>query len=418
MTVPDNVTIIGAGPYGLSLAAHLRACGASFRIIGRPMENWLEKMPKGMLLKSAGFASTLYDPDRSFTLQRFCEDHGEPYCDLDYPIPLETFCSYGIAFQKRFAPDLEDEKLTALQRCPEGFELRTEGGKSFKSRRVILGVGIDYFRHVPESLAHLPAKLLSHSAEHHDLAKFAGRKVAVIGAGASATDMAILLHEAKAEVSLIARTQKITFGGPWGGTSPTLWRRIRAPISPIGPGWRSALYSKAPWLFRYLPERMRARIIKSHLGPAGAWFMQKRAEPVPFLLGCRLGQARESGGRVQLELVAMDGGRQQVTVDHVIAATGYRIDVRRLPFLGRDILDQLRLVEYSPILSPNFESSVPGLYFVGPIAATCFGPVMRFAAGAHFTARRVSEHLARPITPPHQSATGKLDSASCTRSSG
>src|SRR5437867_1710154 len=150
MTVATDITIVGAGPFGLSIAAHLGGRGLDFRIIGSPMQSWLTKMPKGMLLKSAGFASSLYDAGRMFTLRQFCEDQGIVYHDLNLPIPLETFSSYGIAFQKRFAPDLEDEKLVALNLCPEGFELRMESGRSFKTRKVVLAVGIDYFRYIPE----------------------------------------------------------------------------------------------------------------------------------------------------------------------------------------------------------------------------------------------------------------------------
>lgn len=392
MTVATEITIVGAGPYGLSIAAYLRGRGLDFRIIGRPMQSWLTKMPKGMLLKSAGFASTLYDPGRTFTLDKFCKDQGISYHDLDIPISLETFSSYGIAFQKRLVPDLEDETLVALSMCPEGFELRMESGKSFKTRKVVLAVGIDNFRYIPEPLASLPVELFSHSAEHHDLDGFRSRDVAVLGGGASAIDIAVLLHEAQANVQLIARQPAIKIGGPWGGRP--LWRRLRAPISGIGPGWRCRIYSDAPWLYRYLPDYLRLRTAKTP-GPSGGWFMQDRAAPVPRLVGCELQETKVSGGRVQLQLAADDGTTRYLSVDHVIAATGYKTDVRRLPFFGAGILEQLQLIGQTPRLSAQFESSVPGLYFVGPMAATSFGPVMRFAVGAGFTSRTISTHLAR-----------------------
>jgi cation diffusion facilitator CzcD-associated flavoprotein CzcO len=87
----SDVAIIGAGPYGLSLAAHLRARGVDFRIFGKPMQTWLEHMPKGMRLKSEGFASSLYDPDSKFTLAAYCKERGLAYADTGMPIPLETF---------------------------------------------------------------------------------------------------------------------------------------------------------------------------------------------------------------------------------------------------------------------------------------------------------------------------------------
>jgi thioredoxin reductase len=392
MTVATEITIVGAGPYGLSIAAYLRGRGLNFRIIGSPMQSWLTKMPKDMLLKSAGFASTLYDPGRTFTLDKFCKDQGISYHDLDVPISLETFSSYGIAFQKRLVPGLENENLVALNICPEGFELELESGKSFKTRKVILAVGIDNFRYIPEPLANLPAELFSHSAEHHDLQRFRSRDVAVLGGGASAIDIAVLLHEAQANVQLVARQPAIHIGGPWGGRP--LWLRIRAPISAIGPGLRSRIYSDAPWLYRYFPDHLRLLTAKTP-GPSGGWFMQDRVASVPRLVGHKLQEAKVSGSRVQLRLAADDGTKRDVLVDHVIAATGYRADVDRLPFLRAGILEQLQLIGKTPRLSAQFESTVPGLYFVGPIAATSFGPVMRFAAGAGFTSRTISSHLAR-----------------------
>lgn len=394
MTVATDITIVGAGPYGLSIAAHLRGQGLDFYIIGSPMQSWLSKMPKGMLLKSAGFASTLYDPGLTFTLDRYCKSQGIPYQYVGLPVRLETFSSYGVAFQKRLVPDLEDEKLVALNLCPEGFELRMESGKSFKTRKVVLAVGIDYFRHIPQPLAYLPGDRFSHSAEHHDLQGFRGRDVAVLGSGASAIDIAVLLHEAQAKVQLIARRPAINFGPEERPSRPFL-RRILAPMSGVGPGWKGLLCTDAPWLYRYLLDHLRLRAAKKFLGPAGGWFMQDRAALVPVLLGCELQDAKVSDGRVQLRLAAADGTERQVLADHVIAATGYKADVRRLPFLSPDILKRLQLVGQTPRLSAHFESSVPGLYFVGAISATSFGPAMRFALGAGFTSQRISTHLAR-----------------------
>src|SRR5271154_4141083 len=101
-----DVTIIGAGPYGLSTASHLRARDISHRIIGWPMRFWRSQMPKGMLLKSDGFATSLSEPNAQFTLRRFCETRGIPYADIGIPISLETFSAYGTAFQKELVPQL------------------------------------------------------------------------------------------------------------------------------------------------------------------------------------------------------------------------------------------------------------------------------------------------------------------------
>ena len=166
-----EIAIIGAGPYGLSIAAHFRRQGIPFRIFGRLMDSWLEHMPKGMLLKSDGFASNVYDPDGEFTLKKFCAEERIAYSDTGLPIRLETFAAYGLAFRERMVPELEDRMVVNLDRSPDGFLLQLDNGEFVKTRRVVLAVGITHFEHIPENLAHLPAEFLSHSARHRDLEK-------------------------------------------------------------------------------------------------------------------------------------------------------------------------------------------------------------------------------------------------------
>jgi hypothetical protein len=84
--------------------------------------------------------------------------------------------------------------------------------------------------------------------------------------------------------------------------------------------------------------------------------------------------------------------------DHVIAATGYKVDLERLTFLSSEIRSQLKSVANTPVLSSNYESSLPGLYFVGVAAANSFGPVMRFAFGADFAARTVTRALLKTLS--------------------
>jgi cation diffusion facilitator CzcD-associated flavoprotein CzcO len=395
MSTITDVTIIGAGPYGLSIAAHLRQRNVDFRIVGKPMHSWLANMPKGMLLKSAGFASSLHDPGNMFPLRRYCKERGIPYEDIDFPIPLETFCSYAMAFQERFVPNVEDGNVVALKPVDEGFELRMENGGSIVTRKVVVAVGLDYFRHIPAELMHLPKEHLSHSAEHQDIQTFRGKEVLVLGSGSSATDIAILLNENFGNVRLIARQTEIDFGERWDNSSLPFLRRMRQPISGIGPGLRSRLWADAPWIYRYFSDHFRITTARTFLGPSGGWFMKERARGLPVLLGCKVKKALVNDGRVQLTLSDNDGATSQVQADHVIAATGYKAEVANIPFLTNAVLDRLDLIGNAPRLSPHFESSVPGLYFVGPIAATTFGPVMRFMVGAGFTAQKISRHLAK-----------------------
>ena len=386
-----EVAIIGAGPYGLSIAAHLRARGVGFRIFGNPMESWRARMPAGMLLKSEGFASDLYDPERRFTLKRFCLQNSLPYEDIGVPIPRETLANYGLRFQEQLVPDLENNQVVALDRSSKDFLLQLDNGETLTAHRVIVAVGSSHFQYLPESLAHLPAERLSHSSEHHDLSRFAGQDVTVVGSGASALDLAVLLQEVGSHVRLVSRRSSLVFLSKPGSRS--LWHKIRYPMSGIGGGWRSRFFTDAPMLFRYLPQQIRLRTIKTYLGPAGGWFVKDQIlGHVPLLLAQTPAYAEVRGGRVYMQCRG-DGMESELLTDHVIAATGYRVDIGRLDFLGDKIRASVRSIENAPVLSRNFESSVRGLYFVGLASTHCFGPVMRFLFGAGYTARRLSEHL-------------------------
>jgi cation diffusion facilitator CzcD-associated flavoprotein CzcO len=394
-----DIAIVGAGPYGLSLAAFLNARGISVRVFGKAMGFWLDNMPTGMHLKSDGFASNLYDPDRIYALKQFCLEQGLSYHDTSIPVSLEIFTNYGLAFQKRFVPNLQQSAVVNLTDNAKGFELTLDNGQSVTARRVVLAIGIQCFRNMPVTLEHLPLKFASHSSDHHDLGLFAKRNVVVLGAGASATDVAALLHEAGAAVQLVARKPNIQFHSPGGSGRRSLWKEIRYPNSGIGPGWRHRFYCEAPALFHLLPDDLRLSIVRRTLGPAGGWFMKERfAGKVPNLLGFAPEAAEIRGSQVHLKLRGTDGSTRELVTDHVIAATGYRIDVQRLDFLSSKIRSQIKTVENTPILSSSMESSVAGLYFVGAAAANSFGPVMRFAFGAGFTAPHVAKALAKSLS--------------------
>jgi cation diffusion facilitator CzcD-associated flavoprotein CzcO len=388
-----EVTIVGAGPYGLSLAAHLGARRISFRILGIPMDFWQSSMPEGMSLKSEGHASSLYDPSRSFTLSRFCAEENLPYADLGLPVTLESFISYGVAFQQRIVPTVEQRIVTSVSACEEGFSLRLDSGEAFTTRKLILAIGVGYFAHVPSALADLADTFATHSSRHAALSAFANRDVAIIGAGASALDLAALLNGVGARPVVITRGPAVQFH-----ERPRLPRkmrnRLRAPSSGIGPGWRSWIYCHAPLLFYYLPERLRLQMMKTTLGPVGCWFTEDAVVgKVSIIINSTVEEATIEGDRVRLRLSTDDARLPHLTADHVIAATGYRVDVDRITFLDEALRTRIDTVENTPILSSNFESSVPGLYFVGPAAANSFGPLQRFAVGARFAARRVSHGL-------------------------
>jgi cation diffusion facilitator CzcD-associated flavoprotein CzcO len=347
-----------------------------------------------MHLKSEGFASDLYDPEAQLTLKAYCAARDIPYADIGLPVAIETFIAYGLEFQRRFVPELENVQINSLVQSAAGFELITSGGETLRARRVVVAAGIVNFAYLPPVLAAIAGPMVSHSSQHSNLGEFKGRKVAVLGAGASAVDIAALLQQVGAEVELIARRQTILFHDPPQEPRPLL-QRLKAPRSGLGIGWRSRMCTDIPLVFHALPQALRVRAVQRHLGPAPCWFVRDAvAGRLPMRLGTTLTGAQIHAGRVRLALTQRGRDDTQVEVDHVIAATGYRADVSRLAFIDQTLQARISRVEGAPALNRHFESSVSGLYFVGAAAANSFGPLLRFAFGAKFAAKRVAARLA------------------------
>ena len=398
MTPSTEVAIIGAGPYGLSLGAHLAAAGVNFRIFGKPLSTWRGHMPKGMLLKSDGFASNLAAPDPASTLAAYCAERGIEYDDRYIPVPLALFTEYSAWFQKRYVPMLEEENVVSLSAMPGGYSLTLENGEMLTAAKVVLAVGITHFSKMPELLEGLRGPRVSHSFDHHDVAALAGRDVLVLGAGSSAVDTAVLAADAGANVTLLARRNVIHYHSVPDPDAVSWLTAITHPSSGIGPGWRSFLCSNAPRLFRRLPEPLRLTATKKHLGPAPGWFMRGKLEGrVKTRLGYEIVDARVDQDQVTITAQNASGERIALETDHVIAATGYKSDLRRLTFIAEDLRGRISHVEHTPNLSDNFETSVPGLYVAGPMAANAFGPLMRFMVGSEYVAPRLGAHLAKTV---------------------
>jgi thioredoxin reductase len=275
-----------------------------------------------------------------------------------------------------------------------GFTLWLDNGEMLQAARVVLAAGISWFKHMPQPLAGLPSELVSHSYDHHDLSCFAGKKLLVLGAGSSAVDTAVLAQEAGADISLLARAPQIHYHTMPDPDAVSWLKAIAHPSSGIGPGWRSFLCARAPRLFRRMPERLRLRATNRHLGPAPGWFMRGKLK-AKALLGHGIENVGAYQDGVLVTARGSDGRVAQILADHVIAATGYRPDLRRLPFLESGLRDQVAHVVHTPRLSDNFETSVPGLYAVGPLAANAFGPLMRFMVGAEYASPRLASHLVK-----------------------
>lgn len=393
---PVAVAIIGAGPYGLSIAAHFNARKIPYRIFGTPMAFWSKQMPPGMKLKSEGFASSLFEPEGKFTLEEYCREQGLPYAPIGLSVPLETFIAYGIEFQKRFVPTVERREVISVARSGEGFVLELDNSEKLTARNIVVAVGIAHFSYVPPVLAHLIHDKVSHSSEYGPIDQFPGKRVAIVGSGSSASDLAVLLKQAGAHVQMFCRRSSVEFqSGPKAHRS--LIDRLWHPLTPIGGGIKLNFYAYAPQLFRLFPEEWRLRKVKKLLGPLPTWWTKEQiVGKIPMHLGTNISSVEKAGEEAVVTWEA-DGVRNSQPFDHVIAATGYQMDIKRLSFLSPEIVASLKMAGNGPELSSHFESSIPGLYFVGITASTTFGPLLRFACGAGFAAKTLSRKLARVL---------------------
>ncbi|MET8244590.1 FAD-dependent oxidoreductase [Streptomyces sp. NPDC005202] len=392
------VAVIGAGPFGLSTAAHLRARGIPVRVFGEPMVSWRDHMPAGMLLKSTPVASAIDAPQRGHTLADYCDAAGIKRLVTDEDIiPVETFLAYGEWFQQKLVPELERVRVVSVDRRPGGgFELKLDSGEQFTARAVVVATGLSGLAHLPLELAGAvpdgptPTGPVSHSSQHHDLARFAGKELIVVGAGQSALETAVLAAEAGARVRVVSRGRgKVAFGAP-----PWDQPKLR-PESPFGRAWSLWALSYYPHPYRYLPARTRHYLVRRVLGPLGAWWLRERFEGrVPVHEVTRIARAEATDGRPALTVQTLGGSTQELAADHVIAATGYRVDIAAMDFLGHELRTELAVSRGAPKLGAGYVSSVPGLYFTGLPAAASYGPVMRFVCGTEFASPRLAKHLA------------------------
>ncbi|HKV25413.1 MAG TPA: FAD-dependent oxidoreductase [Candidatus Acidoferrum sp.] len=382
-----DIAIIGAGPYGLSTAAHLHhANGWRIRVFGQPMSFWENHMPTGMLLRSPLEGSHLSDPGGKLRLQAFQAATGE---SVTAPLPLTRFAGYGHWFQTKAVTDLDPRKVDSLEKSNSTFKLTLEDGEPCHAQRVIVAAGILPFAWVPPVFRDLPRHLASHSCLHRDLKIFAGKKVAVIGGGQSALESAALLHEAGADVEVLVRARQVRWlwRHSWVHRFRPVTRMLYAPAD-VGQAGVSHLVAR-PNLFRRLPRSIQDRLGVRAIRPAGAAWLEPRCRDVRFTIGREVTSAVESGRCAKL--VLNDGSER--CVDHILLATGFRVDIFRYPFLAKNLLSAIRHVGGYPRLTPGFETSVAGLHFLGAPAAWSFGPLMRFVAGADFASRNVTRSI-------------------------
>jgi thioredoxin reductase len=383
-----DVAIVGAGPYGLATAAHLKKLAVHARVFGETMGAWT-RMPTKMLLRSFREATNIGDPEGRLGIDAFAAERGFP---VPTPVPVADFIEYGKWFQSHAAPEADTRLVERVERTGGAFRLSLADGTTTDAGAVVIAAGIEPFAYIPEELSGLDKRLLSHSSQHVTFAPFAGRRLVIVGAGQSALEWAVLAAEAGADVEVITRRSLRFLRGERLHARSGVFRTILYPTLGVGPPGLNWLMGY-PAAYRRLPRIVSGPLAQRSIRPAGAAWLRPRLTSVAITSGVAVNSVAQRDDGVALKLA--HGSIRDA--DHVIAATGYRVDISSYPFLADDLLNQIRLVDGFPWLTNAYESSASNVYFVGAPAARMMGPGMRFVshsgpAGAA-VARRIAETL-------------------------
>ena len=330
-------------------------------------------------------------PLNSYQLDDYFSETGMVKPDL---LPLEDFAAYGLWFQERVAPDVDRRKIMSVAAGDGGFHLMLDDGAAIFARRVVMATGLLGHEYRPPEFNGLPRELVFHSCEHTSSEIYRGRKVAVIGRGQSACELAAILHEAGADVEIVCRGKLVWNADP--EERGFLRKSVRAilgdlliPPSQVGPFPYNWL-NEVPGIVHRFPQAKRDRYNEINLRATAILWLRKRLADVPVNEGRRILDAQRVGDKIALTL---DNGTQRY--DHALCATGYRTDVARMHILNPVLRARIQHHGGLPVLSDGFKSSVPGLHFVGASAVGSYGPLLRFIAGAGFAARNVTRVIRR-----------------------
>jgi FAD-dependent urate hydroxylase len=383
-----DAVVVGAGPYGLSVAAHLLERGLRVAVFGKTLELWRHRMPKGMLLRSQWWATNLSDPGKRYRFDGFLKN--SRYGRGSYPMPVQSFIDYGLWFREQAVPAVDETYVSSVAREQDHFLVTLEDGRAVRTAAVVMAIGVHYYARRPSEFSRLAAELVSHSCEHNDFGCFNGRQVLVIGGGQSAIEYAALLHEAGASVHLVAR-RPVHWLDPDRANERTFLERAVAPNTGLAPGWDNWVLEHLPYLFHRFSQPRKDKYNGGYKPAATDWLRDRVKGKVTLHEGHTIVKLEETNGRVDAAI--SDGER--VRVDHIILSTGYRVDLDKVPIIDRALRNGIKTDKGAPLLNPWFESSVPGLYFTGFTSLPAFGPLFRFVVGCDATARRVAISVMR-----------------------
>ncbi len=367
-----DVLIVGAGPYGVSLANVLQAQGVDFALYGRPFELWKEHTFSGQDLRSDAHTSEIYDPQQRFAFKRYVNRTSPEQAAsiLKGRIPTPVFQRYLEFVRDNLTYPLHALFLKNLTRLPQGFAATFEDGSTVAAKRVVLATGIQAHAWLPDDLQALGPGCVIHSWNTKELEALRGKRILVVGAGQAAAESVANLKQANS-VSWLVPHEPVFYSEPLNLPVPVFKMILK--LSPAF--YHLPLWAKTLWGRQYvLPT----------ITPDHRTLWSNPDVPKYFGKTHTLGLKRKG-----TNLVTQAGE----SFDHIVACTGYRFNLANLDYLDAQMRSEMRQRNGVPVLNSRFESSIPGLYFVGGIAEPSFGPAQRFMMGSVHAARRLGKVL-------------------------
>jgi len=369
--VKTKIMIVGAGPYGVSIANTLWEKGVPFQIAGHAFSLWHHHTHDTMAIRSDWHTSEIDSPSRKYHFGEFLRNHYPYEADelLKERIPIEVFRNYLKQVERQLPYDIIQEEVISLKHENPRFLLETDGGIQVEAEAVVLATGIGTHRYLPNCLQQLPEEQVVHVWDTEKLSDFRDRSLLVVGGGQSAAESIAHLSPHN-QITWLSRREPIFFSTPINLPEPVFDFVLK--VSPY---------------YYYLPEFLR-QLFEKKYGVSTITPDLKATVTDPSI-------HRIFGSVEELELYSQSGvvhsHKLDSDFDAVIAATGYRYRLENLDFIDIDLAGTINTHHQLPTLNVNFETSVPCLFVVGGMAEHAFGPAQRFMIGAGHAAKCIGK---------------------------
>ncbi|WP_375447140.1 NAD(P)-binding domain-containing protein [uncultured Fibrella sp.] len=385
MNHETTTLIIGAGPFGLGLASYLQQRRHEYQLVGKPMEFWEQHMPKGMLLRSN--TNWHLDTDNQWTIDRFFTEH-YPARPLSDPISREHYIEYLTWFIEQTGIPVTSTYVRHLSKTGDSFTAELDNGDTIQAQHVVLATGFQYFTCFPANLlALLPAGRFQHTCHAVQMDVYRDRRVLIVGGRQSAFESAALLREAG------ARAVHVSYRHDTPRFEEADWSWVETIVAQMAnqPAWFRELSAEEQEQYRYklwaegrlkVEPWLEARVCQPNV----------TLHPHTELIAASLDT--DNSLRVSLS------SGEQLLVDDVMLATGYQVDVKRLPFLSASLQESLAVNNGFPLLETDFQSNVPGLYFSSFPAGQSFGPFFGFTVAVRTAALLIGKSLCERMPIP------------------